>query len=98
MADCPFTEQDKMKVEKLIQELQKMPPNSEVCVFDWRKNIHHADDEPIGKGVEPDFKVEIEDAVPAPFVALSFENDDYNDDGTPDAGSSLYACASKSGG
>jgi hypothetical protein len=81
----------KMKVQDLIAELQKFPTDTEVCVADWRKNIHHADDEPQGHGIEPKFKVEfVNEDVNIPFVALSFENDDYKDDGTPDEGSSIY--------
>ena len=80
-----------MKVQDLIAELQKFPTDTEVCVVDWRKNIHHADDEPQGHGIEPKFKVEfVNEDVNIPFVALSFENDDYKDDGTPDEGSSIY--------
>ena len=81
-----------MKVSKLITELQKFPTDTEVCITDWRKNIHHADDESQGHGIEPDFKVEFEkEDVNIPFIALSFENDDYKDDGTADEGSSIYS-------
>lgn len=81
-----------MKVSELITELQKFPTDTEVCITDWRKNIHHADDEPQGHGIEPKFKVEfVNEDVSIPFVALSFENDDYKDDGTPDEGSSIYS-------
>jgi len=72
-----------MKTDKLIEELQKMPQNLDVCVADWRKHIHNADDEPNGIGIEPSFKVELIEGngVPVPFIALSFENDDYDEDG-----------------
>lgn len=82
-----------MKAQDLIKELQKHP-NAEVCIVDWNKNIFNADDEPQGEGIEPDFKVEYLDdfdGMTVPIIALSFENNDYNDDGTPNAGSLLYA-------
>jgi len=81
-----------MKVSELITELQKFPADTEVCIMDWRKNIHHANDEPQGHGIEPKFNVEfVNEDVSIPFIALSFENDDYKDDGTPDEGSSIYS-------
>jgi len=81
-----------MKVSKLIAELQKFTEDTEVCITDWRKNIHYANVEPQGHGIEPKFKVEfVNEDVSIPFVALSFENDDYKDDGTPDEGSSIYS-------
>lgn len=81
-----------MKKSELIKELEKIQGDPQVCITDWRKNIHHADDEPQGHGIEPKFKVEfIKESVNIPFVALSFENDDYKDDGTPDESSSIYS-------
>lgn len=81
-----------MKNSELIKKLQQLPLDMEVCITDWRKNIHHADDEPQGHGIEPDFNIElVEESVNTPFIALSFKNDDYNADGTPDSGSSIYS-------
>lgn len=86
-----------MKALQLIAELQKFPSNTEVCITDWRKNIHHATDDPQGLGIEPNFKVEfVNEDVNIPFIALSFENDDYKDDGTPDEGSSIYSSIERS--
>ena len=79
-----------MKAWQLIQQLQKMPQNKEVCITDWRKNLHNADDEPNGIGIESQFKVEyIKEDVNKPFIALSFENDDYEKDGSPNYGASI---------
>jgi len=80
-----------MKVSELITELQKFTPDTEVCITDWRKNIHHADDEPQGNGIEPHFKIElVNENVNIPFIALSFENNDYKYDGTPDEDPPIY--------
>lgn len=80
-----------MKVKDLIAELQKFPDETEVCIMDWRKNVHHADCEPQGHGIEPRFKVVFENEdVNIPFVALAFENEDYKEDGTPADDSSIY--------
>lgn len=71
-----------MKVKDLLTELQKYPSDMEVCITDWKKNLHHADDEPQGNGIEPNFNIElVEEDVNIPFVALSFENDDYKENG-----------------
>lgn len=81
-----------MKVLELITELQKFPTNTEVCITDWRKNIHHTNDEPQGYGIEPKFKIKfVNEDVSIPFIALLFENNDYKDDGTPNQGSSIYS-------
>lgn len=60
--------------------------------MDFRKNIHHAHSEPQGNGIEQKFNIEfITEDVNIPFIALSFENDDYKNDGIPDEGSSIYS-------
>lgn len=87
-----------MKVKDLIKKLELMPQNLEVCIMDWRKNLHHADDDFNGKGIEPHFEVmhlTKKDDVNKPFVALLFMNDDYNSDGTPDFDSSICYLAMK---
>ena len=79
-----------MKAKKLIEELKKFPPGTEVCIVDWRKNIHHAGDEPQGHGIEHDFKIDLETKnVTKPFISLSFANDDYEPDGSPNYGASI---------
>jgi hypothetical protein len=81
-----------MKKLELIKALKQIQGNPEVCITDWRKNIHHANDEPQGHGIEPNFNVEfVNESVNVPFIALSFENNDYNDNGTPNEGSSIYS-------
>lgn len=84
-----------MKVEELIAELSKYPQEENVCIFDWRKNLHHASEETCPEGVYSDIKTErvaldkeeIEYAKDVygtehkPWIAITFENDDYSDDG-----------------
>lgn len=82
-----------MKVENLIKKLQSLPKGTEVCIMDWRKNLHHADDMPQGNGIHKDFEVNYEtEDVNIPFAALAFENDDYENDGTPNYGASILNC------
>ncbi len=80
-----------MKIGKLISELKKFDPEKEVCIFDWRKSIHNSSDEPNGIVIEDDFKVEIIKNYNSSFVALSFMNDDYTNDGDPNYASLLAA-------
>lgn len=70
-----------MNKHDLIKQLLSSP-GEEVCIFDIRKNIHHADDIPQSNGIERDFKVEYEEDGIPPFISLTFQNDDYNEDGT----------------
>lgn len=70
-----------MKAEELIKKLKKYPKDIEVCIFDWRKNVYHSNDEPCSEGIEPDFEIEIEKGIGSDFVVLSFENDDYDNFG-----------------
>lgn len=75
-----------MKKSELINQLNAINGDPEVCVFDWRKNLAHDDGDGTGVGVEPNFKIEMmsQDDVTddsKPFIALSFENDDYDDNG-----------------
>jgi len=64
-----------MKVKDLIQALSYFKGDTEVCIMDWRKNLHYADDEGQGNGIDPNFKVEfLEKDVNKPFVALFFDN------------------------
>lgn len=81
-----------MKNKDLIAKLQKLPLDTEVCIADWRKNTFHSDGDPCGDGIEPDFTVElVNEDVLIPFIALSFNNDDYIDGGEINEGSSLYS-------
>ncbi len=75
-----------MKVEKLIEALQKVPTGTEVCITDWNKSIHYSDgsEEGTQEGIYPDFSVDYttqEDVAKGskPFVALAFKNEDYTE-------------------
>jgi hypothetical protein len=71
-----------MKKEDLIKQLEQLPAGIEVCIMDWRKNLHHANDEPNTESIEPDFNLaRAEEGSPRPFIALEFKNDDYLDSG-----------------
>jgi hypothetical protein len=79
-----------MKVTDLIKKLQQLPQDAEVCIFDWRKNIYNSSEDQTGEGVHPHFEVSYETAdVSKPFIALSFKNNDYKDDGMPDLDSAM---------
>lgn len=69
-------------VKQLVEQLNTMPQDAIVCIFDVNKNIHYADADPTSVGIITDFKVEYhkEEDVSRPFVGLVFENDDYNQD------------------
>lgn len=67
-----------MKAKELIKELQKYAPDTEVCIYDVRKSIHNANDEPSSVGIEPNFTVYYEKDTNTPFIGLEFENDDYD--------------------
>lgn len=81
-------------IEKLT-ELQKTHPKINVNVFDWRKNLGDDIGDGSSEGVYGDFEISVfklegeeaefykeqhgEEFVA--WVALSFDNEDYNDDG-----------------
>lgn len=80
-----------MKVEQLIKELSNFPKGSDVCIFDYRKNLSdQADEEGSGLGITEDITVIHVDGKP-PFIGLFFNNEDYDLDGNPDPGSRLYS-------
>jgi len=73
-----------MKKEKLIEELQKLPDNTEVCLFDYKKNMDNDAGDGSSSGIYPDFEVTmltLEDVAKGHdlFAILSFDNDDYDD-------------------
>lgn len=87
-----------MKVEQVIAELQKFKKGTDVCIFDYRKNCHHsdADDEGSGIGIQSDFNIDfVSENVNKPFIAISYENCDYDKDGGYNAGSSICASIQK---
>jgi hypothetical protein len=79
-----------MKKKDLIDALNAIDCE-DVCIFDYKKNIHNADDEPQSFGVEPNFDVQfIKEDVNKPFIALVYDNDDYKEDGKPNNLSNIY--------
>lgn len=51
-----------MIVEQLIEELQKMPPGTNVCIFDWRKSLANDPGDGTsgnGEGIYSDFYIEM---------------------------------------
>jgi len=76
-----------MKNKDLIEALKKLDPEKEVCICDWRKNLGADMGEGSSEGIYLDFKIEEmnEDSIKPeskPWIALSFENEDYEEDGT----------------
>lgn len=82
---------------ELIKKLNEIQGDPEVKIYDHRKLLHHASDEPTNEGLYGDFDVhqlnddlsddeikyteEMHEFTPVPFIVLSFDNDDYTDDG-----------------
>lgn len=75
-----------MLKEDLIKELEKYPDGTEVVIADWRKNLHHDSGDGSSEGLVKDFKVGFADKDDVKegtltFIALEFDNDDYDEDG-----------------
>ena len=84
-----------MLVENLLEHLQKIPKGTNVCIYDWRKNLGDDIGEGSSEGIYADFEIsmvnleaeeaeffkEQHDKEFTPWLAISFENVDYNDDG-----------------
>ena len=75
-----------MKVEILIKKLKELPANTDVCIVDYRKNLHHAngdeEDPSNGIGIQEKFRVEYYTKnVNKPFAGLDYKNDSYDDIG-----------------
>lgn len=87
-----------MLVEKLIKELKKLPKGTDVCLYDWRKNLNNDVGDGSSAGIHPEFDIELQklegdelnyyeerhERKFVPWIAITFDNDDYNDDGTKD--------------
>lgn len=83
-----------MKVSELIKKLQEFPQDMDVKIFDWRKNLSEDYGDGSSAGIY-DIEVSVEDLSEdeikyleevhgrkfKPFVQLSFESDDYSDEG-----------------
>jgi len=78
----------------LLKKLKEIEGDFEMCLCDWRKNIHNMDGggEPNGIGIESKFEIRLEEdeSFNKKFIGIDFTNDDYNEDGTPNAGSSIF--------
>ena len=83
-----------MKVSELIKKLQEFPQELEVKIFDWRKNLNEDWGDGSSAGIydievsmdnytedEKEYYKERYDNEFIPWVQLSFESDDYSDEG-----------------
>ena len=77
-----------MKKEELIKKIQEeIPDGAEVCIFDWRANLHHGGGESSSAGIYS--KIEVSCIKPEeqdledfePWGGLSFESIDYDEEG-----------------
>lgn len=64
-----------MKVKDMISALQNFDPETEVCIFDHKQNLHEDSGEGSSAGIHPKFQVELIEEAKPQFVALSFDND-----------------------
>ena len=84
-----------MLIEDLIKELEKFPKGTQVCLFDWRKNLHDDYGDGGNSGIYEDFSLSLEklegdelefykeqnDKEFIPWISITFDSDDYNDEG-----------------
>lgn len=84
-----------MKVEDLIKKLQDFPSGTNVCVFDHRKSLARDTGDFNSEGVYSDFDIsfetlgkeeteylkDVEDIDYVPWISISFDNEDYDDEG-----------------
>lgn len=85
-----------MKKSELIAALQAIPGDPNVKIYDHRKLLHYATEEPTQEGLydfdvhqlnddlSPDeiqYTKDMHDVDPKPFIVVSFDNEDFNDDG-----------------
>lgn len=69
-----------MIVEDLINKLKNYPLNAEVVIFDWRKHLSDDSEEISSLGIYEDFDLDMmDDSESIPFLALLFDNDDYQE-------------------
>lgn len=86
-----------MKKSELIAALEAIPGDPNVKIYDHRKLLHYASEEPTQEGLydievfqlnddlsedEIKFTEEMHDITPTPFIVLAFDNEDFDDDGT----------------
>lgn len=84
-----------MTVKNLIKELEKMPQDVNVNIFDWRKNLHDDWGDGSSEGIYSNFDIhyhelskdeakyykDIHGVDFTPWVGIEFENSDYDDEG-----------------
>ena len=70
-----------MQVELLIEKLKALPPETEVMIFDHRKNFNDDAGEGSSLGLYQDFEVAEVAEEKHRFAVLSFDNEDFDDDG-----------------
>ncbi|AQY22662.1 DUF7352 domain-containing protein [Riemerella anatipestifer] len=79
-----------MKNRDLIEKLKQLPPDVEVKIFDWRKNLGDGSSEGIYdfdvelhkfSELEKEHIIEHRGHEPKDFITLSFDNEDYTDGG-----------------
>jgi hypothetical protein len=84
-----------MLIENLIEQLQKLPKGTNVCLYDHRKNMGDDSGDGSSAGIYPEFEISLMDLEPdeieflkeqhdrdfVPWVAIAFDNDDYDEDG-----------------
>lgn len=83
------TRRKKMKKGELLKHIQALPDDLEICVFDHRQNAWNCDADGSPIGIHLKFEIEVIEDADRPFVGLSFDNDDYDENGFPDLGSSM---------
>lgn len=89
-----------MIVSELIEHLQKMPQDVNICIFDWRKNLFEGGGDPVPDGIQKVKDIELlpydnededNEEITSKWVSLNYENEDYNEEsGLPDENSKIY--------
>lgn len=83
-----------MKKSTLIRKLQEIPEDPEIRIFDWRKNLSEDSGDGSFAGIydfevsmetlsekEKEYYKEVHGKDYVPWVQLSFESDDYSNEG-----------------
>lgn len=84
-----------MTVKEIIEQLRLFPPETKVCLFDWRMNLANDIGDGCTEGIYDKYEVSMinfeKDEIEfikerhnidfEPWVGISFENKDYSEDG-----------------
>lgn len=78
-----------MKVHELIKQLQGVPGDMDVMVYDWKRNAFHADADGVSDGVHPDIELHVqtmtntegEEEKEVDVLTIQFESD-YGEEGS----------------